>query len=96
MIAESAAAPNNILPEPRLAFVDAGRDALAQWRAIERDAYALLVHRMAGLVQCRKQCVTKIVLVDAGGDAHVAGRKARAERMKRKVKPTAVKVVARR
>jgi hypothetical protein len=71
--------------------MNTGRDTFSQRRAIESGAYTLLVHRMAGLVQRREYCIAKVVLVDVSGDAYVAGRKARAERMMGQVKPAAVK-----
>ena len=81
---------------PRAATGFHGRrpSTLPQRRAIERRRYTLLVHRMAGFVQCREYCIAKVVLVDASGDSHVAARKARAERMMRKVKPATVEIVA--
>src|SRR6185437_13498963 len=54
MLPEIAAAPDHVLPEPRLAFMDTRRGTSSQRRAVERDAYTLFVHRMAGLVQCRE------------------------------------------
>ena len=39
------------------------------------------------------QCIAKVVLVDVSGDVHVADRKARVERMMRKIKPATVKIV---
>ena len=72
--------------------MDAGRDTFSQRRAVERDVYALLIHRMAGLVQRREYCVANVVLVDASGDAHVASRKAPTEWMMRKVKPSTANV----
>ena len=54
MLPETAAPPDHVLPEPRLAFMDARRDTSSQRRAIESGAYTLLVHRVAGLVQCRE------------------------------------------
>src|SRR5262245_5578059 len=63
-------------------------------RAVECRAHALLVHRMAGLVHCREQRITEIVLAYAGGDADVASREPRAERMMRLVEAAAVEIVA--
>ena len=94
MLPKTAAARHHVLPEPRLAFMDAGRDTSAERRAIERSADSLLVHGVAGLVQCREQRVAKVVLVDAGGDADVASRKSSAERMVGEVEPSALKYVA--
>lgn len=41
--------------------MDAGRGTLSERRAIERTADTLLVHGVAGLVQCREQRVAKVV-----------------------------------
>ena len=94
MLPEAAAARDHVLPQPRLAFVHAGRDAVAERRAFERGAHALLVHGVAGLVQRREQRVAEVVLVDARGDAHVAGGEFGAERMVREIEPPAREVVA--
>ena len=72
----------------------AGRDTASERRHIERRTDALFVHGMAGFVQCREQCVAKIALVDAGGDADVACGKSRAERVMREVEPAALDVIA--
>ncbi len=94
MLPETTAAPDHVFPEARLTFMDAGRDTLSQRRAVERGAYTLFVHRMAGLMQRREQYIARVVLVDVSGDAHVAGRKARAERMMGKIKSATVEIVA--
>ena len=94
MLPEAAAARDHVLPEPRLALMHAGRDAVAERRAFERGADALLVHGVASLVQRREQRVAEIVLVDARGDADVASGKPGAERMMRQIEPAAPEVVA--
>src|SRR5262249_25066203 len=94
MLPERAAAPDHVLPEPRLALVHAGRDAGAKRRAVERSGNALLVHSVAGFVHGREQRVAEIVLAHARGDTRVARTKPRAKRMMRLVKPAAVEVVA--
>jgi len=94
MLPETAAARHHVLPEPRLALMDAGRDTLPERRAVEHSADTLLVHGVAGLVQRREQRVAKVVLADAGGDANVASGKPGAERMMGEVEPTALEIVA--
>src|SRR5438874_1699364 len=94
MFPETAAAPHHVLPESRLAFVDASRDTLTERRAIEQSANTLLIHGVTGLVQCREQRVAKVVLVDAGRDADVASGKPGAERMLGKVESAPLEIVA--
>src|SRR5215469_11866016 len=94
MLPETVAAPHHVLPQPRLAFMDARRDTLAERRTIERSVNRLLIHGVAGLVQCREQRITKVVFVDAGRDADVTGGKPGAERMTGEVEPAALEIVA--
>src|SRR5689334_21165341 len=94
MLPKTAAAPYHVLPEPRLTFMDARRDTLSEWSAIERGADTLLVHGVTGLMQCREQCVAKVVLVDARSDADVTGGKPTAERMMGEVESTALEIIA--
>ena len=81
MLPERVAARHNVLPEPRLALMDAGGATVSERRAIERSADTLLVHGVAGLVQRREQRIAKIVVADAGGDADVTSGKSSAEWM---------------
>ena len=67
---------------------------MAERRAIERGVNRLLIHGVTGLVQCREQRVTKVVFVNAGGDADVTSGKSGAERMMGEVEPPALEVVA--
>jgi hypothetical protein len=94
MLPEAAAARDDIFPEPRLALVHAGRDAMAEGRAFERGTHALLVHGVTRLVQRREQRIAEVVLVDARGDANVAGGEFGAERMVREIEPAARRVVS--
>src|SRR5207248_7603597 len=66
---------------------------LAERRAIERSADSLLIHGVTGFVQRREQRVAKVLLVDAGRDADVAGRKPGAERMMGEVEAAALEIV---
>src|SRR5262249_16305264 len=92
VLPETAAAPDDILPESRLAFMHAGRGGVAKGGAVERRAHTLLVHRVAGLVHGREQRVTEVVLAYTRRDADVAGGEAGAERMRRLVEPAAVEI----
>ena len=62
MLPEAAAAADHVLPKPRLALVHAGGGARAQRRAIQIGADALLVERMARLVQGREQRLADVVV----------------------------------
>src|SRR5215831_9817976 len=94
MLPEFAAAPDHVLPQPRLALVHAGRSARVQRRTLKGGLDALLVHCMTGLMQGREQRLADVVLAHARGDAHVARGKLGAEWMVRLVDPPALKVVA--
>ena len=74
--------------------MDASRDTLAERRAVERSADSLLVHGVTGLVQRREQRISKIALIDAGGDADVVTRKPGAEWMVGEVEAAALEIVA--
>ncbi len=50
VLPESDAAANLVFPQPRLAFMDAGRCALVQRRALEGRVDAKLVQRVAGFM----------------------------------------------
>ncbi len=67
---------------------------MTERRAFERRAHALLVHRVARLVQRREQRIAEIAFVHPRGDAHVAERERGAERMMREIEPPAPRVVA--
>src|SRR5262249_60780538 len=77
---EWTAARDHVLPEPRLALMHARRHAMAERRAIERLAHALLVHGMAGFMQPPEQRIADVIVAHAGGDAYVTGREPGAER----------------
>src|SRR5262249_9715155 len=91
---EREAARDDDLPQPGLALMQAGRYTAPKRRAFERGAHPLLVERVAGFVDGREQRLGDVVLVDAGGNPHVAARKRRAERMVRQVLASAREVVA--
>ena len=94
MLPEAAAAADHVFPQPRLALVHARRCSVAERGAVEPGGDALLVKRMAGLVDGREQRLADIVRIDPRGDAHVAGGKAGRERMMGLVQPAAFEVVA--
>src|SRR5262249_56287730 len=66
----------------------------AKGGAVGGGARRRLVERVAGFVDGREQRLGDVVLVDAGGNPHVAARKRRAERMVRQVLASAREVVA--
>src|ERR1700730_11567293 len=72
----------------------AGGGAGSERCAFEGSAHALLVERVASLMDGREQRLADIVLVNPGGDAHVTGGEFCAERMMGLVEPAAVEVVA--
>ena len=93
---ERKAPAHEVFPEPRLAFVHAGRGSGEERRAVERIGDALLVHRVPGLVQRGEETVRQVVVAVAGGDAHVAAAELGHVRMRRLVLPSLREVVAER
>ena len=93
---ERQAAAHEVLPQPRLAFVHAGRRSGEKRRALERVGDALFVHRVPGLVQRGEEAVRQVVVAVAGGDAHVAAAELGHVRMRGLVLPAAREVVAER
>src|SRR6202021_892795 len=93
VLPEAAAAGDHVLPQPRLAFMDACGNTTSKRRAFERRADALLVHGVAGLMERGEQRIAQIVLLDARGNAHVAGGEFGAKRMMGKIEPPAAEVV---
>ena len=91
---EAAAAPDEVLPQARLALVHAGGGAAAQGRALQIQAHPLLVHSVARLVHGGKEGVAEEILLDAGGDAHVVDGKAGGEGVGRLVLAAALEIVA--
>ena len=94
VLPKPAAAGDYVFPKPRLALMHAGRRPVPERRAFERGAHALLIERMAGLVQRREQCLADVAFIDPGRDAHVTDRELGAERMMRRVEPSTMEVIA--
>jgi hypothetical protein len=94
VLPEAPAAPDDVLPQARLALVDACRRALGQRRALDRTVDALLVHGVSRFVHRAEEAVAQIVLVEAGGDAHIAQREAGHEGVVRLVLASALEVIA--
>ena len=91
MLPERAAAADQVLPHPRLRFVNAERHGLAGRQAVAVGPQALLVDAVARFVQRAEERAGKEVLVVARREPHVARAVRRAERMGRDVEPPAVK-----
>ncbi len=71
---EGARAADQVLPQARLALVDARGGAAGQDGAVVGRVDALLVHGVPRLVQGAEEALGQVVLVEAGGDAHIAAR----------------------
>ncbi len=93
---ERPAAADQVLPEPRLRFVNPQRDCLAHRRAIMGFLQTLLVKPVADLVEDAEKGVAELVLVEPRRDAAVARPDPRAERVGRHVQPAAPEVEAHR
>ena len=94
-VPERAAAPDLVFPQPRLALVHPQRRALGERRVGERAFEALLVERVAGLVERAVEGGREEVGVSARGDPHVVRRRERGgERVRRAVLASAPEVVA--
>ena len=91
---ERVRAADHVLPEARLRLVQAERGRVAAERALDRAREALLVEAVARLVQDGEESREEVVLVLARRQAHVAGREARRERMRRLVEPAGLEVEA--
>ncbi len=89
---ERPAAAHQVLPHPRLRFVDAERNGLAQRQAELIGRQALLVNAVPRLVQRAEEGRVEEVLVVARRDAAVVRPERRAERMRRDVNPPAVEL----
>src|SRR2546422_952556 len=93
---ERQAPPNEVLPQPRLRLVDAGRGAVPNCRAVEVAPDALEVHSVSCLVDRAEQALVEEVAIHACGDAHVPRAEGDAERMCGDVLPSALEVIAER
>ena len=82
ILAESAAAPDEIFPEPGLAFMDAQARAAREGRGFVGDGRTLLVHGVTGLVHGRVHGHAEVAAVEARGDADVVAPEVGAERMR--------------
>ena len=91
---ERARAADHVLPEARLRLVQAERGGGAAERALDLARQALLVEAVAGLVQHREEAGEEVVLALARRQAHVAGREAGGERVRRLVEPPGLEVEA--
>ena len=91
---EGAAATHDVLPQARLALMDARRRAMPERRSLQVGADPLLVDAVAGLVERAEQGVGHIVVAHPRGDAHVAQRELGHERVVGLVLPPALEVVA--
>ena len=92
---EGAAAADLHLHRQRLALVQRHAAGGAHWLAAPRRRQALLVERVAGLVQDGEHRLQEVVFVVAGGDARVVGFAA-AEGMVARVQAPALEVEAQR
>src|SRR5271166_3775439 len=94
MLPERPAARDDVLPQPRLALMDARGNAAPERGPLVGGIHALLVHRVPGLMQRREKGVADVVLAHPGGDPDVARGKLGTERVARLVEPSAFEVVA--
>ncbi len=89
---ERARAADHVLPEARLRLVEAERRDVAAERALDGARQALLVETVAGLVQDGEEAGEEVVLALARRQAHVAGREACGERVRRLVQAPSLEV----
>ena len=89
MLPEGPAAAHEVLPQPRLRFVNAQRNGLAQRHAETVRRQALFVDAVARLVQDAEEGRIEEMLVVARGDAAVVRSQRGAKRMGRHVEPPA-------
>src|SRR5262249_41886620 len=93
---ESAAFPDEVLPEPGLRLVHADRHLLAHRRPVVLGIEPLLVEAMLDLVEDREQPLAEAPRVEARGDPAVARSDAGRERVCAHVEAPAIEVEAHR
>ncbi len=71
MTPEGHGPAHDVLPHPRLGLVEAQADGLPHRGGVVLGVEALLVHRVARLVDVGEEGGADVVLVVAGGDPHV-------------------------
>ena len=79
---EAEAAPDVVLPQARLGFVNAQRDGGTERRAVVLGAQSLIVESVAGFVQHAVERLGEAAFIIARGQAAVAGAEAAAEGMR--------------
>ena len=90
VLPESWTAANEILPHPRLRFVDAQRNGLAHRRAKCVFVKTLLVNAVAGFVQRPEESSGEMMFVISRGEAAVAGAETAAEWMSGDIQPPGI------
>src|SRR5262249_787423 len=93
-LVEGAAPTHHILPEARLGLVHPRRGSPRQGRPVEGPGHALLVHRVPGFVDRRKEAGVAKCRSDARGKTDVTGSERYAEGMHREVLPATFQVVS--
>jgi hypothetical protein len=93
---ELEAPSDDVLPEPGLALVDAGRGARTERRIGEARIDGEVVERVPGLVDRDEQGARRIVRPTPGGDPHVPGREPGLERVGGEIQAAAPEVVPER
>ena len=91
---EPAAPPDDILPQPRLTFMDTGGRAACKRRAFQFHADALFIKRVPGFVQSREERIADIVLPGTRGDTHIPQGELRHERMVRLIASATLELIA--
>ncbi len=91
---EMQAAADVVLPEPRLRLVHAHARGVGEQRAVQLAREALVVERMAALVQRREDRAQRIVGTRADRESHVVLAGHHRERMRRAIEPAALEVEA--
>ena len=91
---EGPAPTHDVLPQARLAFVNAGGGPAGERRALVFPGHPLLVQGVARLVHHAEKRLSQVVFLDARGDAHVAEGEPGHEGMRGHVAPPALEIVA--
>ena len=94
MLPKGQTAPHLILPKAGLAFVDASRSAVRQWRAFKSRIDAHLVQGMTSLVQGAKETLRQIGFTKARGNPHIIQGELGHKRVVGFVLPTPLKIIA--
>src|SRR5258706_11618852 len=84
---------DDIFPKPGLRLVYTRACSASERHALIRHIDALLIHGVTGFVHIAEETITEIIFLHARGDAHIAQRELRHERMMGLIDASAVEII---